>query len=217
MFQQALREELVDTHFGALRVRRTGSGAPLLFWPSIYMDGSMWEPVAEAMAAQYEVILIDPPGHGASAPLTDIITLSDCADLVASVLTKLDLGPAVIVGNSWGGMVAIAFADAYPDLCRGIGLMNTSARAAPLWDKLYYRGLVPILRLVGFAGPLSSIALRSFLGKTSFKTRDDLKALIKERLQSLEPRSAANAALSVLIGREEQRAKRPALRWPAQP
>ncbi|MEL7453264.1 MAG: alpha/beta hydrolase [Pseudomonadota bacterium] len=205
----------IDTAIGAVGVTRSGGGLPVLFWPSVFMPSDMFSPVISALGADIDAILIDPPGQGESAPLNRTITLSECADAIADIAAALKLDQVVLVGNSWGGMVAIALAEKYPDLCRGVALMNTSARPATLWDKIYYGSLVPILRLAGFFGPFPAMAVRSFLGKTSRKTRNDLIDLIKQRLGEIDRRSAANTALSILIGRASQVDKLSSVQCPA--
>ncbi|MGB6513630.1 MAG: alpha/beta hydrolase, partial [Mycobacterium sp.] len=59
-----LRERTVDTALGTVRVQVAGSGAPIMFWPSLLMTGSMWHGVADGLVARSQVVLVDPPGHG---------------------------------------------------------------------------------------------------------------------------------------------------------
>jgi 3-oxoadipate enol-lactonase len=42
-----LRERTVDTVLGAVRLQVGGSGAPIMFWPSLLMTGDMWHAVAD--------------------------------------------------------------------------------------------------------------------------------------------------------------------------
>ena len=97
-----LRERTVDTVLGTVRVQVGGTGAPIVFWPSLLMTGDMWHGVAGDLVARRQVVLVDPPGQGASQPLTELFSFDDCARCVVDILDGLGLEKAHFVGNSWG-------------------------------------------------------------------------------------------------------------------
>ena len=47
-----LREQTVDTVLGRVRVQVGGTGAPILFWPSLLMTGDMWHGVADGLVGR---------------------------------------------------------------------------------------------------------------------------------------------------------------------
>ena len=100
-----LRERTVDTVLGTVRVQVGGTGAPIVFWPSLLMTGDMWHGVADGLVGRSQVVLIDPPGQGGSQALTGMFSFGDCARCVVDILDGLDLDRAHFVGNSWGGMI----------------------------------------------------------------------------------------------------------------
>jgi pimeloyl-ACP methyl ester carboxylesterase len=55
--------------------------------------------------------------------------MEDQADIVHHVLHDLKLRKAVLIGHSMGGYVALAFAELYPNVVKGIVLVNSTARA----------------------------------------------------------------------------------------
>lgn len=68
-------------------------------------DSRLWQPQVEALGGRFEVVAPDLPGFG-SEPLADQpFSFVDC---VAALL------PAMLVGNSFGGLVAIRTALAHP-------------------------------------------------------------------------------------------------------
>ncbi|MGW5670773.1 alpha/beta fold hydrolase [Micromonospora sp. NPDC003776] len=84
-----------------------------------------WQPQLAALAADFPVAAVDLPGHGRrSAEPWD---LDRAADLVAEAVRDLDAGPAVVVGHSLGGYVALHLARRHPDLLAGLVLMGASA------------------------------------------------------------------------------------------
>jgi pimeloyl-ACP methyl ester carboxylesterase len=89
---------------------RQGSGAPLVLIHSLGTDRCVWHPVLDRLAAQRDVIALDMPGFGESAPLPAGTepTPKALADAVTSFL-KHDLGVINphVAGNSLGGWVAL--------------------------------------------------------------------------------------------------------------
>ncbi|MGC4106331.1 MAG: alpha/beta hydrolase [Thermomicrobiales bacterium] len=63
-------------------------------------------------------LLIDLPGFGYSRNATETwsFSMEDQADLVATILRSLGIGPATIVGHSMGGSIAIALATRHPEV-----------------------------------------------------------------------------------------------------
>lgn len=79
-----------------------------------------WGPVADALAEDHELVLVDAPGHGRSAD-ADL-------DLVAGGRAMADLaGPATFLGYSMGGRFALHAALERPDAVRGLVLVGATA------------------------------------------------------------------------------------------
>ena len=101
------------------------------------------------LAESHRVILIDRPGHGwSSRPAGDAYASPACqAGLVAEALAQLGVKRAILVGHSWGGAFATAYALAFPE--RTAGLVPLSAVTHP-WpaDPGWYNNLAS-LRGVG--------------------------------------------------------------------
>lgn len=80
-----------------------------------------WTPHVDALAAQYRVVTVDLPGHGAHPEST-----FDFERAVADVDRILDAeGPAILVGHSQGGYVAIRAAAAHADRVDGLLLAGS--------------------------------------------------------------------------------------------
>jgi len=89
--------------------------------------------LGEKLASDYRVILIDRPGHGWSSRSED----NDCAsparqaELVEGALEKLNVRRAILVGHSWGGAFATAFALSYPERTAGLVLLSAPTHPWP--------------------------------------------------------------------------------------
>lgn len=92
-------------------------------------NNTMWDAFVPEFSKKYRVIAIDLLGHGQSGCLGYIHTMEDMADAVQAILHELRIRKAVFVGHSMGGYVALAFAELYPDMVKGIVLQNSTSRA----------------------------------------------------------------------------------------
>jgi pimeloyl-ACP methyl ester carboxylesterase len=82
-----------------------------------------WVPVLPALAAAGPVVAYDRAGLGASDPVQPL-TLRDEVEDLAAVLAEV--GPAVVVGHSWGGLLAQLVAFEHPERVAGLVLVDPS-------------------------------------------------------------------------------------------
>jgi pimeloyl-ACP methyl ester carboxylesterase len=107
--------------------------------------------LGEKLARSHRVILIDRPGHGwSSRPSGDTYASpARQAELVAQALEQLGVERAILVGHSWGGAFATAYALAYPDRTAGLVLLSAVTHpwpANPGWynNLASLRGIGPL-------------------------------------------------------------------------
>ncbi len=89
-----------------------GHGESILFIHAGIADCRMWDAQVAALSSQYEVIRCDLRGFGKTP--RGAVRFSFYHD-IAVLLDSLGIGKAHIVGSSYGGMVAIDYALAYPE------------------------------------------------------------------------------------------------------
>jgi pimeloyl-ACP methyl ester carboxylesterase len=94
----------------ALAHVRRGSGPPLVLIHGIGSQWQMWQPVLDRLSREREVVAVDLPGFGDSAPLTGRPTVEALAGAVGELLDGLGVRDAHTAGNSLGGGVALAMA-----------------------------------------------------------------------------------------------------------
>ena len=107
----------------------TGKGTAVVLLHGFLENSSMWDFFAAEYSKKYRVITIDLLGHGQTGCLGYVHTMEDMADAVQAVLTHLRIRKAIFMGHSMGGYVALAFAELYGDMVKGLVLQNSSSRA----------------------------------------------------------------------------------------
>ena len=97
--------------------------------------------LGEKLAATRRVVLIDRPGHGWSARCGGDADASPArqAELIADVLDELGITQSIIVGHSWSGALATAYALRYPDRTAGLVLISAVTHPWPGGIAWYYR------------------------------------------------------------------------------
>jgi 3-oxoadipate enol-lactonase len=198
----------VDTVLGAIRVRVSrGAGPAVLMWPSLLMTGELWAGQAARFGDSNRVVLIDPPGHGGSAPLRAPFSFADCAHCVVDLLDGLGIAKAHFVGNSWGGMIGGTFAALYPDRIDRAVLMNCTASQAGFAQKVKYAAMLRAASVLGgIRPPLTRSALGAFLGPTTLRTRPGVVRTVRANLAAVEVGSVRWAVRSVVPARPDQHA-----------
>ena len=104
-----------------------GTGTPLVL---LHGNGSMIEDfqssgVIDLAAKKYRVIAFDRPGFGHSErPRSTIWTPEAQADLIAAALKKIGVPRAIVLGHSWGTLVALALAVKYPQEVQALVLAS---------------------------------------------------------------------------------------------
>ena len=201
-----MERRTIDTVLGRIGVRTTGEGNAILFWPSLLMTGDMWSAQAEHFSGGHRVVLIDPPGHGESEPLTKTFTFKECA-LHRRPARRARHRRAHFVGNSWGGMIGGTFAATYPERVGKSVLMNCTASPPGARQKIEYGLMLRVARLLGgVRPPLTRSVLKSFLGPTTFRTRPDVVSYVSKTVAAADVASCSWAVRSVVPLRPDQRA-----------
>ncbi len=121
-----------------LDYERSGEGPPLLMIMGMSGTALTWgEPFLADLRRDFDVIVYDHRGVGASSHLDGPVTIREMAQDAAGLLTALELDSAHVLGISMGGMIAQELALAAPERIRTLTLGCTycggegSSLAAP--------------------------------------------------------------------------------------
>jgi pimeloyl-ACP methyl ester carboxylesterase len=93
-----------------LNTERSGSGRPLVLVHGLGSSLRNWDPVVPALASEREVVAVDLPGFGASAPLTGEVTVATLTDALQDYLAEQGLADADVVGSSMGARMVVELA-----------------------------------------------------------------------------------------------------------
>jgi len=105
----------------------TGKGTAVVLLHGFLENQTMWNAFIPELSKKNRIITIDLLGHGKTECLGYIHTMEDMADAVHAVLNELKIRKAIFVGHSMGGYVALAFAELYPEVTKGLVLLNSTA------------------------------------------------------------------------------------------
>jgi len=123
-----LRTDLVVTQYG----RPLGAAPTLLLLHGLTDSGHAWPEAVAHWADAYAIVAVDQRGHGRSPRFTDHELAAHPGDVMVddavTILEQLDT-PAVVVGHSLGGAVALTAAVRRPELVRALVLEDPAPRA----------------------------------------------------------------------------------------
>src|SRR5882724_12080635 len=105
--------------------------------------------MADKLANDYRVILVDRPGAGYSTRPDDApATLTAQAKTIATLIRRLGLKQPLVVGHSLGGALSLAIALDHPDCAGGLALLAPLTHATDVVPEMF-QGLViasPLVR-----------------------------------------------------------------------
>jgi 3-oxoadipate enol-lactonase len=109
---------------GAVNAAETGQGPPLVLLHSLLSDRASFDAVVSPLARAFQVIVPELPGFGRSRAVDG--GLAAVADRMAELVTEA-AGSAVVLGNGYGGFVALQMAIRHPAVASRLILADSGA------------------------------------------------------------------------------------------
>lgn len=167
-------------------ITRTGGNKPPVVLAHGFSDaGLCWTPVAQALEADYDLIMVDARGHGRSDAPESGYALTEMAGDLQGVIAALGLRRPAVMGHSMGGGMTLALAGLYPDVPGAIIIEDAGALEASDFPH----------RQPGRENPIDAM-----LARIRSKTREELIADQRESMgwpeAELGPWADAKLALS---------------------
>ena len=144
--------------------------------------------LVDAASKKFRVICFDRPGFGhSSRPRTFIWSPDRQAELFAAALTRLGVGRMLVLGHSWGTLVALAMA-ASRDGKRVKGLVLISGYYFPTWRFDVWCAGIAAIPVIGDALRYSVSPISSWLGLPLFAKKTFAPRPVPESVKREYPR-----------------------------
>lgn len=173
----------IPSRFGTTHVVACGpkSGLPLVLLHGYMATSTMWAPNIAAFSRDHRVYAVDVIGQpGKSVPDEPIRNVADFVSWLTAILDALHVDRVCLVGQSFGGWLALNYAIAAPQRLRKLVLLSPGG-LLPMVRQFTVRGLLMVAwptRLtvnsfmwwLGLTGPAFAPALDlMYLGMTHFR------------------------------------------------
>lgn len=187
-------EQLTAGH-GALTAVRTGAGGDIVVLHSLLADRHAFDPVLAQLSVKHRVTLINLPGFHGSEPT--LLALMDA--YVACIEDGFDefgiANDAVLIGNGFGGTVALAFALAHPERISKLLLSDAAAVFPPEGRKQFAVMAEKVAE--GGLGAIAEIAAKRVFSPAYLAAHPELIDERKRVLMAIDPK-AFQAACKIL-------------------
>ena len=150
--------EIVTVGGEPLEIEQTGKGPDLVLLHSLLTDPRSFAAVVPALSRSRRVTLVSLPGFGRSAPAG--ASIEDSADRVAQLFSTLGGKPDVL-GNGYGGFIALALAALHGDQLGKLALVDTGA-AFPEAGRAPFRAMAEAVGKGGMAAVVDGAVRRIF-------------------------------------------------------
>ncbi|MBI3971668.1 MAG: alpha/beta hydrolase [Chloroflexi bacterium] len=168
-----------DIQLPAIRLyyEERGEGAPILCIHGTSSSALVWETAVEQLSRLGRVIVYDRRGCTRSQRPEPYLTtsVSEHGDDATALLEALSATPAIVIGRSYGGEVAIDLALRYPDRVRALVLLEAAilclSPGARQWnEELHERVMSAAARGIDTVG---EVLLRNVLGDAAWEQFPD--------------------------------------------
>lgn len=177
--------------------RTLGQGRPIVLLHSLLADRSSFDPLGLLLAQTHRVVMLDLPGFGSSHPVAG--GLHAVADRVAEAIAGLHLPERpIVLGNGYGGFVALQAAIRHPALARSLVLADCGAAFSEP-GRQAFRNMSAAAMAKGLAA-ISDVAMRRLFAPAFQDAHPQLVEERRARFLAVHPETfhAACAALAAL-------------------
>lgn len=109
---------------GPLSTITMGDGPLVVLIHGVGLRAEAWGVQIDVLSEHGRVLAVDMPGHGQSAPFAQTPELDDFTDRIAQLLDA----PAIVIGHSFGAMIALDLAIKHADHVKGVAALNAIYR-----------------------------------------------------------------------------------------
>jgi 3-oxoadipate enol-lactonase len=176
----------IEVEGGTVEVSSEGAGPDLVLLHSLLIDRTAFARVVPALAQRRRVHLVALPGFDGSTPAGPRV--EDYADRVGAALRRVGLGPgAALLGNGFGGFVALALAARHGQLFERLILVDTAASFPPAGRAVFAQMAERVA--AGGMGAVAEIAARRIFHDAYLAAHPEAVAERRAVLQRFDARA----------------------------
>jgi pimeloyl-ACP methyl ester carboxylesterase len=172
---------------------------PIVYLHGYPLDHRIWEPSVAGSEFASRSWLLDLPGYGRSGGIAPPDTLRGFSEWVHRTLRERSPTPAIIVGHSFGGYVALQLYQDHPDQFRGLILTNTRSEADSEEARTKRMETVKRLGQPGEGLDLTA-TVRALVSPRTWEGQGPVVDSLKEIVRSVPPATLI-ATLQAIAGR----------------
>jgi pimeloyl-ACP methyl ester carboxylesterase len=175
----AYQEITVPTRLGATHVIASGAAdaPPLVLLHAAMATATVWRPNVEALSEHFRVYAVDVIGQGGRTVASrKIESRRDYADWLNDLLDGLGIARASVVGNSYGGFIALNQAAMAPERIDRVVLISPGGgfvSIMPVFRSMIYQAVKGTLRRAFGAGGPRPDLLAAIAGQAGFNEEDE--------------------------------------------
>jgi pimeloyl-ACP methyl ester carboxylesterase len=218
---EGLEERYANVRGCGLRYLVGGEGDPVVLVHGLGGAASNWLALAPLLLGDSRLLVPELPGHGGSESLPVAPNLNAYADRVGLLAARERFAPAVFVGHSLGGAVALRLAIRRPELVKGLvlaGAAGISSRGPRARYALTVTGIVkpgkriaPYRRFVGRSAALKTLVF----GRWGVADPPSFRAKIAEAFLAGPERHTDTVSAAKALVRDDPRLDLDRVRCPA--
>jgi 3-oxoadipate enol-lactonase len=158
---------------GTVNAALSGEGPPLFLFHSLLSDRASFDAVVPDLSRSFRVIVPELPGFGKSRALRG--GLADIADRMAEAVREGAAGEdAIVLGNGYGGFVALQMAIRHPQIATRLILADCGAAFSPAGREAF-RNMAAASKARGLAA-ITEVAMRRLFAPEFQAGHPDLMA-----------------------------------------
>jgi 3-oxoadipate enol-lactonase len=198
------KERAMDRLFaeGTVNAAQTGQGPPLFLLHSLLSDRASFDAIAPNLSQSFRVIVPELPGFGRSPAVNG--GLADIADRMAEAVRDAAFGEdAIVLGNGYGGFIALQMAIRHPGIASRLILADSGAAFSEPGREAF-RNMAAASKAKGLSA-ISDVAMRRLFAPEFQEQNPELMRDRREAFLKTDPEvfRAACAQLAELDLRPE--------------
>jgi 3-oxoadipate enol-lactonase len=196
---------------GMVNAAQTGDGPPLFLFHSLLSDRASFDQVAPALSRSFRVLVPELPGFGRSQQVRGGLT--DIADRMAEFVHEAAGGSeAIVLGNGYGGFVALQMVIRHPAIASRLILADCGAAFSEPGREAF-RNMAAASKAKGLAA-ITDVAMRRLFAPTFQAQHPELMSDRREAFLRTDGevfRAACDALAALDLRPELGKVKVPAL------